>query len=66
MYVLAFLDRSNLGFAKVQFQADGGISDAAYALGAGIFFVGYAVFEVPSNMMMRREWARRSGWHESW
>ncbi len=58
MYVLAFLDRSNLGFAKEQFQADTGISDAAYALGAGIFFIGYAVFEVPSNMMMRRVGAK--------
>ena len=54
MYVLAFLDRANIGFAKEQFQADTGISDAAYALGAGIFFLGYAVFEVPSNMMLRR------------
>lgn len=54
MYILAFLDRSNLGFARVQFQADTGLSDAAYALGAGIFFLGYAVLEVPSNMLMRR------------
>jgi len=58
MYVLAFLDRANLGFAKEQFQADTGISNAAYALGAGIFFVGYAVFEVPSNIMMRRVGAK--------
>ena len=58
MYVLAFLDRANLGFAKEQFQADTGISNAAYALGAGIFFVGYAVFEVPSNLMMRRVGAK--------
>jgi MFS family permease len=54
MYVLAFLDRSNIGFAKEQFQADTGVSNAAYALGAGIFFLGYAIFEVPSNMLMRR------------
>jgi MFS family permease len=54
MYVLAFLDRANIGFAKEQFQADTGISNAAYALGAGIFFLGYALFEVPSNLMMRR------------
>ncbi|GAA3657311.1 MFS transporter [Microbacterium marinilacus] len=58
MYVLAFLDRSNLGFAKAAFQADTGISDAAYALGAGIFFLGYAVFEVPSNLIMRRVGAK--------
>ena len=58
MYILAFLDRSNLGFAKDAFQADTGISDAAYALGAGIFFLGYAVFEVPSNMIMQRVGAK--------
>ncbi|MCH1881483.1 MFS transporter [Agrococcus sp. ARC_14] len=58
MYILAFLDRSNLGFAKDAFQADTGISNAAYALGAGIFFLGYAVFEVPSNMLMQRVGAK--------
>lgn len=58
MYILAFLDRSNLGFAKAAFQADTGISDAAYALGAGIFFLGYAVLEVPSNLLMRRVGAK--------
>ena len=58
MYILAFLDRSNLGFAKDAFQADTGISDAAYALGAGLFFIGYAVFEVPSNMIMQRVGAK--------
>jgi len=58
MYILAFLDRSNLGFAKVSFQADTGISDAAYALGAGIFFLGYAALEIPSNLIMRRVGAK--------
>lgn len=58
MYILAFLDRSNLGFAKDAFQADTGISDAAYALGAGIFFLGYALLEVPSNMIMQRVGAK--------
>lgn len=58
MYILAFLDRANLGFAKNSFQADTGISDAAYALGAGIFFLGYALFEVPSNMLMQRVGAK--------
>lgn len=58
MYILAFLDRANLGFAKAAWQADTGISDAAYALGAGIFFLGYAVFEVPSNLIMRRVGAK--------
>ncbi|WP_454253045.1 MFS transporter [Pseudomonas sp. Marseille-Q7302] len=58
MYVMAFLDRANVGFAKVAFQADTGISDAAFALGAGIFFVGYAFLEIPSNLIMHRVGAR--------
>lgn len=58
MYVIAFLDRVNIGFAKQDFQAHAGISAAAYALGAGLFFVGYAIFEVPSNMILRRVGAR--------
>ena len=43
MYVLAFLDRTNIGFAKQAFQASAGVSDAAYAFGAGLFFVTYAL-----------------------
>jgi MFS family permease len=58
MYILAFLDRANIGFAKAAFQADTGISEAAYAFGAGIFFVGYALLEVPSNLIMQRVGAR--------
>ena len=41
LYVLAFLDRVNVGFAKVAMMADTGLSAAAYALGAGLFFIGY-------------------------
>jgi MFS family permease len=58
MYVLAFLDRANIGFAKAAFQADTSVSDAAFALGAGIFFLGYAIFEVPSNLMLHKVGAR--------
>ncbi|WP_211251631.1 MFS transporter [Andreprevotia chitinilytica] len=58
MYVLAFLDRANIGFAKKAFQLDTGISDAAFAFGAGIFFAGYALLEVPSNLIMHRVGAR--------
>lgn len=54
MYVVSFLDRANIGFAQESFQADTRLSDAAYALGAGIFFIGYALFEVPSNLIMHR------------
>ncbi|HEY3048306.1 MAG TPA: MFS transporter [Polaromonas sp.] len=58
IYVLAFLDRANIGFAKQAFQLDTGVSNAAYAFGAGIFFIGYALFEVPSNLIMHRVGAR--------
>lgn len=58
MLILAFLDRANIGFAKNAYQAETGISDAAYALGAGIFFIGYALFEVPSNLILHRVGAR--------
>lgn len=54
MYVLAFIDRTNVGFAKEAFQAQTGIGNAAYALGASIFFVGYAFLEVPSNLLLQR------------
>jgi MFS family permease len=58
MYILSFLNRANIGFAKVAFQASTHISDAAYALGAGLFFVSYAVIEVPSNLVLHRVGAR--------
>lgn len=58
MLVLNFLDRANVGFARTAFQADTGLSDAAYAFGAGILFIGYALFEVPSNLMLQRVGAR--------
>jgi len=58
MYILSFLDRANIGFAKQAFQASAGISDAAYALGAGLFFLTYALLEVPSNLIMHRVGAR--------
>ncbi|MEJ4045897.1 MFS transporter [Erwinia sp. SLM-02] len=58
MFILAYLDRANIGFAKQQFQYDTGLSDAAYAFGAGIFFIGYALFEVPSNILLYKVGAR--------
>ncbi|WP_070013710.1 MFS transporter [Streptomyces abyssalis] len=59
MYVLAFLDRVNIGFAQESFQADTRLGDAAYAFGAGVFFLGYVLLEVPSNLLLRRFGARR-------
>lgn len=58
-YVVAYLDRVNIGFAKLAMSADIGLSELAYGLGAGIFFVGYFLFEVPSNILMERFGARR-------
>src|SRR5215475_792441 len=58
MYVLAFLDRANVGFAKTGLAADAGIGEAAFAFGASIFFVGYAVLEIPSNLILHRVGAR--------
>ncbi len=54
MYTLAFLDRVNLGVAKQALQSQVGISGGAFALGAGLFFVTYAVFELPSNLILHR------------
>jgi MFS family permease len=59
MYVMAFLDRANVSFAKAGLAADVGIGNAAFAFGASIFFVGYAVLEVPSNLALHRFGARR-------
>ncbi|MBB2202767.1 MFS transporter [Gluconacetobacter tumulisoli] len=58
MFVLAYLDRANIGFAKQAFQHDTGLSNAAYGFGAGIFFIGYAIFEIPSNILLYRAGAR--------
>lgn len=58
LYFFAFLDRVNVGFAALTLNADIGLSAAAYGLGAGIFFIGYVVFEVPSNVILARVGAR--------
>ncbi|KWE50705.1 hypothetical protein WL76_20090 [Burkholderia ubonensis] len=57
-YVISFLDRTNIAFAKHSMGVDLGISSAAYGLGAGLFFVTYALFEIPSNLVMHRVGAR--------
>lgn len=59
-YVVSFIDRINIGFAQLQMKGDLGFSDAVYGLGAGIFFLGYFVFEVPSNLLLHRIGARRT------
>ncbi|CAG2161298.1 MFS transporter [Cupriavidus numazuensis] len=58
-YIVAYLDRVNVGFAKLQMLADLQLSETVYGLGAGIFFLGYFLFEVPSNLILHRFGARR-------
>jgi MFS transporter, ACS family, tartrate transporter len=58
LYIVAFLDRVNVGFAALQMNEDLGFSDTIYGIGAGIFFIGYFVFEVPSNLIMEKVGAR--------
>ena len=57
-YVVAYLDRVNVGFAKLQMLGDLGFTETVYGLGAGIFFIGYFFFEVPSNVILHRVGAR--------
>ena len=58
-YVMAYLDRVNVGFAKLQMLNDLQLSEAVYGLGAGVFFLGYFIFEVPSNLLLHKIGARR-------
>jgi len=59
LYVISWLDRVNVGFAKLQMNSDLGLSETAYGLGAGIFFLAYAACEIPSNVLLVRFGARR-------
>jgi len=59
LYVVAYLDRINVGFAALQMKSQLNFSDAVYGAGAGIFFAGYFLFQIPSNMAMQRFGARR-------
>jgi ACS family tartrate transporter-like MFS transporter len=59
LYFTAYLDRVNIGFAALTMNQDIGLSAAAYGLGSGIFFIGYFLFEVPSNLILEKVGARR-------
>lgn len=59
LYIVAYLDRINLGFAALQMQEQLGFTDAVYGFGAGVFFAGYFFFQVPSNLVLERVGARR-------
>jgi MFS transporter, ACS family, tartrate transporter len=58
-YLFAYVDRVNVGFAAATMNADLGFSATVYGLGAGLFFLGYALFEIPSNLMLVRFGARK-------
>ncbi|WP_426142524.1 MFS transporter [Pseudomonas sp. DWP3-1-2] len=59
-YALAYLDRVNISYAKIAMQQEFGLTDAAYGLAAGIFFIGYVMFEVPSNLWLARVGIRKT------
>jgi sugar phosphate permease len=59
LYLLAYLDRVNVGFAGLQMTVDLHLTDAVFGLGAGMFFVGYFLFEVPSNLILHRTGASK-------
>ena len=58
-YLIAYIDRQNVSYAKLQMVGDLGLSEYAYGLGASLFFIGYFLFEVPSNVIMEKVGARR-------
>jgi len=58
-YFVAYLDRVNVGFAALTMNQDLGLSQTAFGFGAGIFFIAYFIFEVPSNLLLERFGARK-------
>ena len=59
LYIVNIVDRMNVGFAKLRMLQDLGLNETVYGLGAGMFYVGYMLFEVPSNLILHRVGARR-------
>ncbi len=59
-YVFSFLDRTNVGYAQLQMRDELGFSDAVFGLGVSVFFIGYALLEVPSNMLLSRIGVRKT------
>lgn len=59
LFICNYIDRTNVAIAKLQMSADLGFSDTAYSFGVSIFFVGYTLFEIPSNLILARVGARR-------
>src|SRR5271167_2024358 len=58
LYLVAYLDRINVGFASLQMNHELGLTESVFGLGAGLFFLGYSLFEVPSNLILERVGAR--------
>ena len=58
-YILAYIDRINIGFASLKMNADIGITPYIYGFGAGVFFFGYFIFGIPSNLILEKAGARR-------
>lgn len=59
LYIVAYIDRVNVGFAALQMQGQLGLNDSVYGFGSGIFFLGYFLFQVPSNRVLEKVGARR-------
>ena len=58
LYIVAYMDRINVGFASLRMNQDLGLSDTVFGLGSGLFFIGYFIFEIPSNVILTRVGAR--------
>jgi MFS family permease len=54
VYIIAYIDRSNVGFAKLGFMRDLNFSDTVFGIGAGVFYAGYMIFEIPSNLILAK------------
>jgi sugar phosphate permease len=59
MYVVAYIDRQNISFAKLQMVSSLGWSESAFGLGASLFFIGYLIFSVPGNLILSKVGAKR-------
>ena len=59
MFLLCYIDRTNLGFAGIQMSPELGLTASTFGFGAGLFFIGYFIFEVPSNLCLAKFGARR-------
>ncbi|QPF88195.1 MFS transporter [Bradyrhizobium genosp. L] len=60
LYLICYIDRVNIGFAKLQFLSDLGLNDAHYGVASGLFFVTYCLFDIPSNLMLARIGVRKT------